>query len=102
MTIPLRRALLRLFLCALCVSAVNLPARAEDWPRWRGPRGDGTSAETNLPTHWSTTENIKWHVPLPGKGHGSPIVVGDKIFLNTALEKEDKRLLLCLDKSSGK
>src|SRR5205814_1127290 len=61
----------------------------------------GTSTETTLPTHWSATQNVKWSVPLPGKGHGSPIVVGQKIFLNTALERENQRVLLCLDRNTG-
>jgi outer membrane protein assembly factor BamB len=86
------------FLCVLCASAVS---SAEDWPQWRGPRGDGTSVETAAPTRWSPTQNVKWKVPLPGKGHGSPIVVGDKIFLNTALEKQNQRLLMCLDRKTG-
>src|SRR5438874_5656234 len=84
-------------LCVLCISSVSF---AEDWPQWRGPRGDGTSTETALPIHWSTTQNVKWKVPLPGKGHGSPIVVGDRIFLNTALEQSNQRLLLCLDRKT--
>jgi outer membrane protein assembly factor BamB len=90
------------FLCALCVfAAISSAAFAEDWPQWRGPRGDGTSTETAVPTHWSTTDNVKWKVPLSGKGHGSPIVVGGRIFLNTALEQSNKRILLCLDRKTG-
>jgi outer membrane protein assembly factor BamB len=76
--------------------------RAEQWPEWRGPRGDGTSSETNLPIHWSSTENVCWKVPIPGKGHSSPIVWDDRIFLTTCLENERKRLLLCLDRSDGR
>lgn len=90
-----------LLLCALCVSAVILPSRAEDWPQWRGPRGDGSSTDTAVPTRWSTTENVKWRVPLPGKGHGSPAVFDGKVFLNTCIEKENRRVLLCLDRTDG-
>jgi outer membrane protein assembly factor BamB len=90
-----------LFLSVLGVLAVSISARSEDWPQWRGPRADGTSTETNLPTHWSATQNVKWSVPLPGKGHGSPIVVGQRIFLNTALENENQRALICLDRNDG-
>jgi outer membrane protein assembly factor BamB len=77
-------------------------APAEDWPGWRGPRGDGTSTEKGIPLHWSKTDNIAWKVPIPGKGHSSPIVSGDRIFVTTCLEKEEKRLLLCLDRRDGK
>src|SRR5687768_675628 len=76
--------------------------KAEDWPCWRGPRGDGTSAETGIPTKWSKTDNVHWKVAIPGKGHSSPIVWGDRIYLTTALEKERKRVLMCLNRLDGK
>jgi outer membrane protein assembly factor BamB len=77
-------------------------ARAEPWPGWRGPRGDGTSTEANVPVRWSSTDNVAWKVPIPGEGHSSPIVWGDRIFVTTGLEKEQKRMLLCLDRSDGR
>ena len=77
-------------------------ARAEDWPQWRGPRGDGTSVESNIPVRWSATENVRWKTPIPGKGHSSPVVWGDQIFLTTCLEGDQERMLLCLDRVSGK
>ena len=76
--------------------------RAEQWPQWRGPRGDGTSTETGIPIHWSPTENIRWKTPIPGKGHSSPVVWDDRIFLTTCLEEKQQRLLLCLDRADGK
>ena len=76
--------------------------RAEPWPEWRGPRGDGTSLESSVPVRWSSTDNIAWKVPIPGEGHSSPIVWGNRIFLTTCLENEQKRLLLCLDRSDGR
>lgn len=77
-------------------------ALAEDWPQWRGPRLDGTSLETNIPTHWSASKNIKWKTSIPGKGHSSPIVWSDRIFLTTCIEENQQRMLLCLDRESGK
>ncbi|MBV9126308.1 MAG: PQQ-binding-like beta-propeller repeat protein, partial [Planctomycetes bacterium] len=77
-------------------------ARAEEWPEWRGPRGDGTSSEVNIPVHWSNTENVFWKVSIPGTGHSSPIVWGDRVFLTTCSEEEQKRLVLCLDRHTGK
>jgi outer membrane protein assembly factor BamB len=77
-------------------------APAGDWPGWRGPRGDGTSDETHLPLRWNPTENVRWKVPIPGKGHSSPIVWGERLFVTTCLEKDEKRLLLCLDRRNGK
>ncbi|HLJ94498.1 MAG TPA: PQQ-binding-like beta-propeller repeat protein [Gemmataceae bacterium] len=75
---------------------------AEQWPGWRGPRGDGTSQELHVPTRWTSTDNVRWKVPIPGKGHSSPIVWDDRIFLTTCLENEEKRLLLCLNRSDGR
>jgi outer membrane protein assembly factor BamB len=75
---------------------------AEEWPGWRGPRGDGTSTETGLPLTWGDTEHVRWKTPIPGKGHSSPIVWGDRVFVTTCLEEQQKRLLLCLDRRSGK
>lgn len=77
-------------------------APAEEWPGWRGPRGDGTSHEMGVPTHWTQTENVRWRTPVPGKGHSSPVVWGDRVFLTTCEEKEGKRELLCLDRRNGK
>lgn len=88
-------------LSSLALVICTLNVRAEDWPQWRGPRFDGTSAETGIPLKWSATDNIAWKTPIPGKGHSSPIIFGDRIFVTSALD-EGKQLLLCLDRKSGK
>jgi len=77
-------------------------ALSENWPGWRGPRGDGTSMEKNVPIRWSGTQNILWKVPIPGKGHASPIVWGKHIFVVTAIKEKKQRILLCLDHKDGK
>jgi outer membrane protein assembly factor BamB len=77
-------------------------AFAENWPGWRGPRGDGTSLEKYVPIRWSGTQNIVWKVPIPGKGHASPIVWGRHIFVVTAIKEKKQRILLCLDRKDGK
>jgi outer membrane protein assembly factor BamB len=76
-------------------------ALAENWPAWRGPRGDGTSTEKNVPVKWSGTENVLWKTPL-AVGHASPIVWGDRLFIVEAVADAEGRNLLCLDKRSGK
>jgi outer membrane protein assembly factor BamB len=76
-------------------------AWGENWPAWRGPRGDGTSLETNVPTQWSGTENVMWKTPIPGKGYASPIVWEDRVFTVTAVNETLERVLLCLDAASG-
>ena len=54
------------------------------WPKWRGPGDDGM-ARTDAPLRWSDTENIKWKTTIPGRGHSSPVVWGDRIFVTTAV-----------------
>lgn len=76
--------------------------RAENWPVWRGPRGDGTSRETGIPTHWSSTENVRWKTPLPGRGYSSPVVWGERIFVTWCVEDKKTRVLGCLDRRDGK
>ena len=77
-------------------------AWAGEWPCWRGSRGDGVSEEMNVPIRWSGTENVAWKVAIPGSGHSSPIVWGDRVFVTTHVEQGNRRVLLCLDRLSGK
>ena len=84
--------------------------QAQDWPRWRGPDDTGM-ARGDAPTRWSDTENLKWKVDIPGRGHSSPVLWGDRIFLTTAIPTgppEDGRpyanhrfVVLALDKHTG-
>ena len=87
-------------ICAVLLAVGT--ARAENWPGWRGPRGDGSSAEANVPVAWSATSNVAWVADIPGLGHGSPIVWGDRIFLPTAIGEKQERCLVCLDRRTGK
>lgn len=73
-----------------------------DWPNWRGPHGNGVAdSGQTLPTEWSKAKNVKWKAPIPGRGHSTPIVIGDRIFLTTAREKEETQSALCYSFSSG-
>jgi len=74
-----------------------------DWPWWRGPTHNGVApAGQQPPLKWSATENVVWKAPVPGRGHGSPTVVGDQIFLATSDVERDLQSLLCFDRLSGK
>jgi hypothetical protein len=96
-----------------------IAARAdENWPQFRGPRGNGISSATNLPLIWSETNNVAWKIRIPGRGRSSPVVLGDRIWLTTALEQTVRRTrigpddmqtaehvtlkALCLDRADGK
>lgn len=91
----------RLLILVLGLILAPTCSRAENWPGWRGPRGDGTSQEKSLPTHWSATNNVVWKTALPGEGHSSPIIWDGRIFLTTALKDSQERVLLCLDRAKG-
>src|SRR5262245_19638360 len=67
---------------------IILPEVSANWPQWRGPEGQGISTEKGLPTEWSSTRNVMWKTPIAGRGHSSPIIWGDRIFLTTALAGE--------------
>ena len=75
---------------------------AGDWPWWRGPQRNGAAAEgEQLPREWAETENILWKAPVPGRGHGSPTVVGNQVFLAAAQEEEGIQSVLCFAKATG-
>jgi outer membrane protein assembly factor BamB len=86
----------------LLLCSMTVLAHAENWPQWRGPRLDGTSAETNVPVSWTETSNVLWKTELPGLGHASPIVFGGKVFTVSAVAQTEERLLHCVDAASGK
>ncbi len=74
---------------------------AQDWPSFRGPGGQGHSAETGLPLEWSATHGVAWKTPIPGEGWSSPVVWGDKIFVTTATEGGTQCRVLCLSAADG-
>ena len=96
------RQLTRCFWSLVITVAFSSSTIAENWPGWRGPRGDGTCAEKGLPTTWSTTENVAWKIALPERGNSTPVVWGDRVFVTQAIEKEGRRTLMCFDRKEGK
>jgi len=96
------------FLFASISFVIAQAQTAAHWPQWRGPffngmaRGDG-------PTTWSDTSNIKWKTEIPGRGHSTPAIWGDRIFVTTAVPTgktgplaEHRFDVLCLDRKTGK
>ena len=89
--------------CSLCLAVV--PLQADDWPQWRGPEGNNHAAdETTVPLRWDVSrgENVVWKQTLPGRGHSTPIVVEDAIFLTAADDQAQTQSLLKLDRRSGR
>lgn len=79
---PLARA----SLAVLLLAGSAMDGAAENWAQWRGPGGQGVSTETGVPTEWAPVRNILWKTELPGGGHSSPIVWGDRIFVTAVVE----------------
>jgi outer membrane protein assembly factor BamB len=95
-----RHGLSSLFIAALItVSGSN--ANSSDWPRFRGANGDGQSTDRDVPVEFGESKNLVWKVEIPGEGNSSPIVSQQRIFLQSAVEEGQKRLMLCLDLNTG-
>ncbi len=92
------------FASLLVLLMVTQHCLAENWPCWRGPRGDGTVQDPATPVEWDgeTGKNIAWKVAVPGVGHASPIIWDDRVFLASCLEDTQQRVLICLDRHTGK
>jgi outer membrane protein assembly factor BamB len=73
---------------------------AENWPQWRGPRMDGTSLDHGFPSALDE-KSVSWRVELPGQGHASPIVWGDRLFTVALVPEKESRVLLCVNRSNG-
>ena len=87
-------------LAMLLISPVANAAET-NWPQWRGPLGNGHSAESGLPTEWDAA-SVVWKSPLKGRGQSSPVIWGERIFLTTALDDGKQRLVFCLDARDGR
>jgi len=72
-----------------------------EWPRFRGPNGSGTSRATTVPIQW-TEKDYNWRVKLPGVGHSSPVLWGDRIFLTCSQERAADGTILCLNTGDGR
>lgn len=105
------RLVLVLVLAALLLPPIapGLPRAAAvdspDWPQFRGPSGDGHSSARNVPTRWSSTENVAWKTPIPGRGWSSPVLHRGRLYLTSAIGESEPGprdlALLCLDAATG-
>ena len=72
----------------------NVPEYEKNWPQWRGPYANGISPDGNPPVQWGEGKNIKWKIEIPGRGHATPVIWGDQIFISTAVpanKQEEKK-----------
>lgn len=75
-----------LTVCLLCCA---LDLQAADFPQFRGPNGTGVADATTIPTAWSMTDNVAWKIEVPGAGWSQPVLIGDQLFLTTAVSKKN-------------
>ena len=91
MTSSPARAVKKAIFLSVCLATAGGAGAAQDpaagWPQWRGP-GGRAQAESGAPLRWGAEENVVWKAPVEGRGHSSPIVVGDLIFLTSATSGE--------------
>lgn len=98
-----RRFITAFTVCAVVAFLIATNAHCENWPGWRGPRRNGISNETRVPTRWTDSEGIQWKVPIIDSGGSSPIVWEDKIFLTAADGPRKSNLhVICLSRDTGK
>src|SRR5918998_950280 len=84
---------------ATCLVVLLAATASANWPQWRGPDLNGVSAERNLPAKWTATENVAWKLAMPDRSGSTPIVWGERVFLNVA--EGDELGLWCVDRSKG-
>ena len=87
----------------LLFNLVNFSSAVDDWPIWRGPnRNNVAPSNQTPPTQWDEKTNVIWKAEVPGRGHASPVMVGNKIFLATAEEDKQIQSVVCYSKDEGK
>src|SRR4051812_26256954 len=95
------RYTLPLLLAAMALAGSMPSGRAQEWTRFRGPNGTGISRATTVPTNLAEAD-INWKVELPGAGHSSPVLWGDRIFLTATGDDAGGLAVLCLSAADGK
>jgi outer membrane protein assembly factor BamB len=92
---------MRLLLALCCWFAASLPAPADNWTRFRGSDGQGTSSEMALPTKWGPKENVAWKTAIPGDGWSSPVVHGKRVFVTSTTDGGKSCHIIAVDAESG-
>ena len=97
------RTALRFFLPLFLVLISCGVASPEDWLQWRGPHGNNTTDPgIKFSDDWKVGENVLWQAPIPGRGHSSPVVAGQTIFVTTADEPNQRQAVIAIDRGTGK
>jgi hypothetical protein len=90
-----------LLLCLLALLAPAPLSANDSWPRFRGWDGNGISSATNVPIRWSEAD-VRWKAPLPGKGHSSPVIWKERVFVTSGDVTNADRYIICLVSADGR
>ncbi len=93
---------MRTVLSCAALPLLSVRILAADWPEFRGPTGQGHSAETDLPIAWGERRNIAWKVPIAGRGWSSPVLLGPRVWITTATDGDRSLRAVALDRESGR
>ncbi len=91
----------RLFIFASICASASIIGSAQEWTRFRGPNGAGISPAKSIPTKW-TEKDFNWKIDLPGTGHSSPVVWGDRVFLTSTGDDQGGLHVLCVNAGNGR
>lgn len=92
---------MRLLLALCCLFVASLPSQADNWTRFRGSDGQGTSTEMALPTKWGPKENVAWKTSIPGDGWSSPVIHGKRVFVTSTTDAGKSCHMVALDAETG-
>ena len=100
--LPVESSMRRILILCVILSLTGYALAVENWPQYRGPRGDGRADNAKLPRTWSEKKNIVWKTAIHDKGWSSPVVWGDQVWVTTAKDDGSELFAVCLDRDSGK
>lgn len=101
--ISMNMLLSTLSLFPLLLPSVVLFGAEDDWKMWRGPNGNGVAAtQEAIAVSWDEKKNIRWKATIPGRGHSSPIIVGQQVIVTTADESKQTQSVVSFDRATGK
>ena len=86
----------------ILLGTVTLSGAGENWPGWRGPNNDGKVPDENPPLKWDQSTAVLWKSEVPGRGHSSPTIYGERVYLATANDENKSQTVLAYDSKSGK
>ena len=99
---PTKGKRMRILSTFISIVLLTTCVSAGDWTQWRGPNGNGIAEGAAPPVKWSSSQNVVWKTPVPGRGHSSPTIVGNRIYMATSDERQQIQSVVAFERNSGK